>query len=156
MSLGCWQILDYFISCSYTLHHTWGDPCASWRSGISFKGATSRAVQKCCFDTSDASIQHLYESRQNFGGMAFRRHRKLFIDYGLSSVGGMYLVCAILRNALTCLYGNITSEFFDLELPTLLNLDVFRNMFTLKISKKQISENSCLNGQSYTSAYKVK
>ena len=40
-----------------------------------------------------------------------------FIDYkkklkiGLSSVGKMYLVCAIL-NALTCLYGNTTSEFF--------------------------------------------
>ena len=31
----------------------------------------------------------------------------------------MYLVCALLRNAITCLYGNQTSEFFDLELPTL-------------------------------------
>lgn len=61
MTLGYWQILDYFISCSYTLHHSWGDPCASWRSRISFKGATSRAVQKCCFDISDASILHLYE-----------------------------------------------------------------------------------------------
>ena len=48
-----------------------------------------------------------------------------FIDYkknlkiGLSSVGKMYLVCAILRNALTCLYGNATSEFFRLDPPTL-------------------------------------
>ena len=48
-----------------------------------------------------------------------------FIDYkknlkiGLSSVGKMYLVCAILRNALTCLYGNATSEFFHLHPPTL-------------------------------------
>ena len=24
MTLGCWKILDYFISCSYTLHHSWG------------------------------------------------------------------------------------------------------------------------------------
>lgn len=40
-----------------------GRQCASWRSGISFKGATSRAAQKCCFDTSDSSILHLYESR---------------------------------------------------------------------------------------------
>ena len=46
-----------------TLHHPGGDPCESWGSGISLKGVTSRAVQKCCFDTSDASIQHLYESR---------------------------------------------------------------------------------------------
>ena len=48
-----------------------------------------------------------------------------FIDFkknlkiGLSSVGKMYLVCAILRNALTCLYGNMTSEYFDLDPPTL-------------------------------------
>ena len=43
-----------------------------------------------------------------------------FLDYkknlkiGLSSVGKMYLVRALLRNAITCLYGNRTSEFFDL------------------------------------------
>ena len=48
-----------------------------------------------------------------------------FLDYkknlkiGLSSVGKMYIVCALLRNAITCLYGNQTSEFFDLEPPTL-------------------------------------
>ena len=37
----------------------------------------------------------------------------------LSSVGKMYLVCALLHNARTCLYGNLTSEFFGLEPPTL-------------------------------------
>lgn len=48
-----------------------------------------------------------------------------FIDFkkdlkiGLSTVGKMYTVCALLRNALTCLYGNTTSKFFDLEPPTL-------------------------------------
>ena len=48
-----------------------------------------------------------------------------FLDYkknlkiGLSSVGKMYLVFDLLRNAITCLYGNQTSEFFDLETPTL-------------------------------------
>lgn len=45
-----------------------------------------------------------------------------FIDFSnlkmrLSSVGKMYLVCAILRNVLTCLYGNMTSEYFDLDPP---------------------------------------
>ena len=44
-----------------------------------------------------------------------------FIDYkknlkiGLSSVGKMCVVCALLRNALTCLYGNQTSRFFELD-----------------------------------------
>ena len=48
-----------------------------------------------------------------------------FIDFkknlkiGLSSVGKMYVMCALLRNALTCLYGNQTSKFFDLEPPTI-------------------------------------
>jgi len=48
-----------------------------------------------------------------------------FVDFkknlkiGLSTVGRMYIVCALLRNALTCLYGNTTSLFFDLEPPTL-------------------------------------
>ena len=41
------------------------------------------------------------------------------LKIGLSSVGKMYIVCALLRNAITCLYGNQTSEFFDLEPPTL-------------------------------------
>lgn len=48
-----------------------------------------------------------------------------FTDYkknlkiGLSSVGKMYVVCALLRNAITCLYGNQTSDYFDLDPPTL-------------------------------------
>ena len=48
-----------------------------------------------------------------------------FIDFkknlkiGLSSVGKMYVVCALLRNALTCLYGNQTSTFFELDPPSL-------------------------------------
>ena len=44
-----------------------------------------------------------------------------FIDLkiGLSSVGKMYVVCALLRNALTCLCGNQTSRFFELDPPSL-------------------------------------
>ena len=48
-----------------------------------------------------------------------------FVDFkknlkiGLSSIGKMYIVCALLRNALTCLYGNTTSEVFELDPPTL-------------------------------------
>ena len=48
-----------------------------------------------------------------------------FIDFkkqmkiGSSPVGKIYLVCGILQNAHTCLYGNIVSEFFNLQPPTL-------------------------------------
>lgn len=48
-----------------------------------------------------------------------------FLDYkknlkiGLSPIGKMYSVCALLRNALTCLYGSTTSTYFDVQPPTL-------------------------------------
>lgn len=37
----------------------------------------------------------------------------------ISAVGKMYIVAAILRNALTCMYGNSTSEYFALDPPTI-------------------------------------
>lgn len=43
-----------------------------------------------------------------FKFLDFKKNLKL----GLSSVGKMYIVSAILRNGLTCLYGNTTSDFF--------------------------------------------
>ena len=57
-----------------------------------------------------------------FGGIVeyfkfvdFKKNLKI----GLSSIGKMYIVCALLRDPLTCLYGNTTSEFFELDPPTL-------------------------------------
>ena len=35
------------------------------------------------------------------------------LKIGLSNVGKIYIVCALSQNALTCLYGNLTSEYFD-------------------------------------------
>ena len=49
-----------------------------------------------------------------FKFMDFKKNLKI----GLSSIGKLYVVCALLRNALTCLYGNSTS-FFELDPPTL-------------------------------------
>ena len=42
------------------------------------------------------------------------------LKIGLSAVGKFYIVSALLRNALTCLYGNSTSNFFHLD-PLALN-----------------------------------
>ena len=39
----------------------------------------------------------------------FKKNLKI----NLSSVGKIYIVSAILRNALTCFYGNSTSDFFS-------------------------------------------
>ena len=48
-----------------------------------------------------------------------------FVDYKknlklyLNSIGKIYIVSAILRNAHTCIYGNQTSTYFNLDPPTL-------------------------------------
>ena len=41
----------------------------------------------------------------------FKKNLKI----GLSSVGKIYSVCALLRNAMTCLHGSITSTYFGLQ-----------------------------------------
>ena len=61
-----------------------------------------------------------------------------FLDFkenlkiGLSQVGKIYIVCAILRNALTCMYENSAAEFFDLDPPTLQEYFVWAEVFTKK------------------------
>ena len=50
-----------------------------------------------------------------FKFMDFKENLKV----GLSQVGKMYIVAAVLRNALTCLYGYETSQFLEVDPPTL-------------------------------------
>ena len=63
-----------------------------------------------------SSVEWLFGNITNyFKCLDFKKNLKL----GLSSVGKMYIVSALLQNALTCLYRNQTSTFFYLEPPTL-------------------------------------
>ena len=41
------------------------------------------------------------------------------VKIGMGSVGKMYLACTLLNNAVTCLCGNKTSEFFGINPPSL-------------------------------------
>ena len=52
-----------------------------------------------------------------FKFLDFKKNLKI----GLCPIGKMYIVCAILRNAMTCLYGNQTYSFFNMDPPTLQN-----------------------------------
>ena len=62
------------------------------------------------------SVEWLFGDMTNyFKTMDFKKNLKV----GLSSVRQMYIVSSLLQNALTFLYGNQTSSFFDLEPPTL-------------------------------------
>ena len=82
------------------------------------------------------------------GSMALRRHCKLFklkfLDFTknlkpcLSSVGKIYIVCALLRYSLTCLYGNNTSEFFRCNPPDLFTYFAWYYGFFLTEQKESI------------------
>ena len=52
-----------------------------------------------------------------FKFLDFKKNLKI----GLSAVGKMYIVCALLHNARCCLYGNIRSTYFDCEPPVIEN-----------------------------------
>ena len=63
-----------------------------------------------------SSVEWLFGDIINyFKFMDFKKNLKI----GMSCVGKMYVVCALLQNALTCLYGNQTSQYFELDPPTL-------------------------------------
>lgn len=63
-----------------------------------------------------ASVEWLFSDIVNyFKFLDFKKNLKI----GLSQVGKMYIICAILRNALTCLYSNTTAEYFGVDPPTL-------------------------------------
>ena len=63
-----------------------------------------------------SSVEWLFGDIMNsFKFNDFKKNLKIF----LNNVGKMYVVSVILRNALTCLYGNLTSNYFDLRPPTL-------------------------------------
>ena len=62
------------------------------------------------------SVEWLFGDIMNsYKFLSFKKNLKIF----LSSVGKMYVVCALLRNAITCLYRNQTSLYFGLEPPVL-------------------------------------
>lgn len=62
------------------------------------------------------SVEWLFGDIVNrFKFMDFKKNLKI----GLSPIGKMYIASAILHNAMTCLYGNTTSVFFETEPPTL-------------------------------------
>ena len=50
-----------------------------------------------------------------FAFVDFKKNQKI----GLQEVGTMYITCALLQNAMTCLYGSSTSTFMGLHPPSL-------------------------------------
>ena len=97
-------------------------------SSLSSPDPSTRTFSKSCINPSDAgvynssmsavrtAVEWLFGDVINyFKCLDFKKNLKI----GLSQVGKMYIVCSIIQNALTCLYGNGTSQFFDLDPPSL-------------------------------------
>lgn len=99
----------------------YGDPAYPLRVNLMapFKGAALTPQMEAFNDSMSnvrTSVEWLFgDIVQYFKFMDFKKNLKI----GLSSIGKLYVVCALLRNALTCLYGNSTSSFFELDPPTL-------------------------------------
>ena len=78
------------------------------------------AANKEAFNTSMSkvriAVEWLFGDIINyFKFLDFKKNLKI----GLSAVGKMYIVCALLRNAHTCLYKSNTSDFFEIDPPRL-------------------------------------
>lgn len=66
--------------------------------------------------TTRAAVEWVFgDISTYFALLNFKKNLKI----GLSPVGKLYSIGAQLRNALTCLYGNTTSTFFNLDPPTI-------------------------------------
>ena len=62
-----------------------------------------------------ASVEWIFADIINyFKFLDFKKNLKI----GLSQVGKMYVVCAILQNSLTILYSNSTAKYFGVDPPT--------------------------------------
>ena len=64
------------------------------------------------------SVEWLFGDVSNYFKFSdFKQNLKLC----LSAIGKQYIVAALFRNILTCLYGNATSKVFQLDPPTVQN-----------------------------------
>ena len=62
------------------------------------------------------SVEWIFgEIADYFAFIDFKKNQKI----GLQQVGTMYITCALLRNAVNCLYGSTTSIYFSLDPPNL-------------------------------------
>ena len=99
----------------------YGDPAYPVRPQLMgpFKGAHITADQRSfnkAMSKARISVEWIFGDIVNyFAFLDFKKNLKI----GLSAVGKMYRVCALLHNARACLYKNTTSLYFHVDPPTL-------------------------------------
>ena len=99
----------------------YGDPAYPLRPQLQapFKGARLTPDQLAWNESMSqvrVSVEWIFGDIVNyFKFLDFKKNLKI----GLSPVGKMYLSCALIQNAHSCLYGSTTSEYFNVDPPTL-------------------------------------
>ena len=115
----CSEILDYYKILNNMHFQQQGSQCARVHLQGPFRDAyltPQKQLYNQSMNSVRTSVEWLFADVQNyFKFIDFKKNLKV----GLSSVGKMYVVSALLRNALTCLYGNETSQYFQLDPPSL-------------------------------------
>ena len=97
----------------------YGDPAYPLRVHLQagFKGAQLTPQQDLWNTRMSAvrvSVEWVFKDIVNyFKFIDFKKNLKV----GLSAVGKMYIICALLHNCRCCLYGSETSDYFDCEPP---------------------------------------
>ena len=98
----------------------YGDPAYPLRVHLQgpFKGAALTPQQEA-FNQSMSKVRISVEwvfgdIVEYFAFLDFKKDLKV----GLSAIGKMYTVCALLRNAHSCIYGSSTSTFFGIDTPS--------------------------------------
>ena len=125
----CWNASGFSAFTVFTdvcFRSSWATDVHLWRPCLSledpFAGTilqSSVTPQMQAYNSAmsevHSSVEWLFGDVINYFKFRFQKNLKI----ELSSVGKMYVVCALLRNALTYLYGNQTSDFFELDPPSL-------------------------------------
>lgn len=115
------QMQQYSVNPDGDFLCVYGDPAYPLRPQLQapFRGGILTEDQRAwnkSMSTVRVAVEWLFGDIINyFKFLDFRKNLKVF----LSAVGKMYLSCALVQNAHTCLYGSTTSKYFQLDPPTL-------------------------------------
>ena len=121
---GFLQQLQRFSNCPVTGLPlcVYGDPAYPIRAHLQrpYKGAVLTPAQQD-FNTTMSTVRSSVEwispppLVNYFKFLDFKKNLKI----GLSAVEKMYVTCTLMQNERSILYGSVTSEYFDLNPPTL-------------------------------------
>ena len=117
------QLVQYAVDTNGNVLCIYGDPAYPHRPQLQrpFQGPRITQHEKdwnTAMSKVRVSVEWVFGDIINyFKFLDFKKNLKV----QLSAVGKMYIVCVLLQNARCCLYGSTTSEYFDIQPPSLVD-----------------------------------